>query len=238
MTFQEVKARRVALSNLTVGYNIDTGLMGYHVKSDCDIGFACSEYDRILLIMRDGCYKIINVVDKVFVGHDVIWADKVERKTIFNLIYRDGSKGYSFVKRFKTPKFILGKEYRLFPEHKGSFIQFLQTGENIRVRVTFAPLKRAKTNSQRLYMDQVLIKGATALGKRVSTRVVRQISELVGKVSEFKPEQQEPIAEVVEPQSTAPTPANGSPETAKQKSKDMTQLALFDPEKKDDAKDS
>jgi topoisomerase-4 subunit A len=237
MTFKEVNARRVALSNLTVGYNVDTGLMGHQVKSDCDMSFACSEYDRILLIMRDGGYKIINVVDKVFVGHDVLWADKVERKTIFNLIYRDGKKGYSFVKRFTTPKFILGKEYRLFPEHKGSFIQFLQTGENVRVRVTFAPLKRAKTNSQRLYMDEVLIKGATALGKRVATRVVRQVSELVGKVSEMKPEQTEPTAEAA-PQATEPVRENVSPEEAKQKAKDMTQLGLFGSEKKDDSKES
>jgi len=233
MTFQGVKARKVALSNLTIGYNVDTGLLGHHVKTDCDISFACSEYDRILLITRAGRYKVINVVDKVFVGHDVIWADKVQRQTVFNIIYRDGSKGYSYVKRFYTPKFILGKEYHLFPEHKSSFIQFLNTGENVRVRVTFAPLNRAKTNSQRLYMDQVLIKGATALGKRVSTRVVRQISELVGKVSELKPEQQEPIAEAVEPQSTEPVPDSGTQETAKQKSKDMKQLGLFDPGKKD-----
>jgi topoisomerase-4 subunit A len=236
MTFKEVKARRVALSNLTVGYNVDTGLMGHHVKSDCDMSFACSEYDRILLIMRDGGYKIINVVDKVFVGNEVIWADKVERKTVFNLIYRDGKKGYSFVKRFKTPKFIIGKEYRLFPEHKGSFIQFLQTGENVRVRVTFAPLKRAKTNSQRIYMEEVLIKGATALGKRVATRVVRQVSELVGKVSELKPEQQEPAAVPATAQEPEPVANNENLDEDGRKAKDMTQLGLFGSEKKDDSK--
>jgi topoisomerase-4 subunit A len=201
------------------------------------MSFACSEYDRILLIMRDGLYKIINVVDKVFVGNDVIWADKVERQTVFNLIYRDGGKGYSFVKRFKTPKFILGKEYRLFPEHKGSFIQFLQTGENVRVRVTFAPLKRAKTNSQRIYMDEVLIKGATALGKRVATRVVRQVSELVGKVSELKPEQSEPATTPAETQVLEALFNKESPEEARQKAKDMTQLGLFGLENKDDTKD-
>ena len=161
VTFKEVQARKVALSNLTVGYNVDSGMLGYHVKTDCDISFACSEYDRILLIRRDGRYKVINVVDKVFVGHDLVWVNKVESETVFNLIYREGHKGYSYVKRFHTPKFIIGKEYRLFPEQRNSFIQFLNTGEEVRVRVTFAPLKRAKSNSQRLYMDQVLIKGAT-----------------------------------------------------------------------------
>jgi hypothetical protein len=137
------------------------------------------------------------------------------------------------VKRFYTPKFIIAKEYRLFPEHKNSFIQFLNTGEEVRVRVTFAPLKRAKSNSQRLYMDQVLIKGATALGKRVSTRVVRQVSELVGKVSELKPEHREQGGEVAGPDGADPAHEATTPEATRSHAKNMTQLGLFDPEKKD-----
>jgi hypothetical protein len=88
----------------------------------------------------------------------------------------------SYIKRFHTPKFILDKEYRLFKFHKKSWIQFLQTGEGARVRVDFVPLARAKTNSIRLHMDEYLIKGAGAKGKRLSTRNVRRISELSSKV--------------------------------------------------------
>jgi len=186
--FQEVEARKVALLNLTVGYHAESGLLGHQVKSDCDISFACSEYDKILLFFRDGRYKVINVTDKVFVGHDLIWVDKVRDKIIFNLIYRDGRHNFSYAKRFYTPKFILAKEYRLFPEHRNSFIQLLKTGEEIRARVDFVQQKRAKTNSQRVYLDDFLIKGANAIGKRISTRVVRRVTELTGKVSEGKKE--------------------------------------------------
>jgi topoisomerase-4 subunit A len=231
MTFKEVQARKVALSNLTVGYNVDSGLLGHQVKTDCDISFACSEYDRILLVCRDGRYKVINVADKVFVGQDLVWVNKVESQTVFNLIYRDGRQGCSYVKRFYTPKFILAKEYRLFPEHKNSFIQFINIGEEVRVRVTFAPLKRAKSNSQRLYMDQVLIKGPNALGKRISTRVVRQISELVGKVSEMKSEHQEEVGGGEGHNGADAVPNEVTPMSMR--SQDMTQLDLFDPEKKD-----
>ena len=183
-TFTEVNARKVAISNLTVGYNRETGLLGYQVKTDCDMTVPCSEYDKILLIYKDGRYKAIKVPDKVFVDHDIYWVGKVERKEIFNLLYREGSKNLTYVKRFKTPKFILDKEYRLFPANKKSWIQLLQTGEGVRARIDFVPTKRSKINSQRLEFDEYLIKGAGAIGKRLSPRTVRRISELTAKIAD------------------------------------------------------
>ncbi len=183
-TFTEVKARKVALSNLTVGYNRETGLLGYQVKTECDMTISCSEYDKILLIHKDGRYKAVKVPDKIFVDHDIYWAGKVESRTIFNLLYREGSSSLTYVKRFTTPKFILDKEYHLFPPHKKSWIQFLQTGEGVRVRVDFVATKRTKINSQRLEFDEYLIKGESAIGKRLSPRNVRRISELTVKQSE------------------------------------------------------
>ena len=186
-TFTEVKARKVALSNLTAGYHRETGLFGHQVKTDCEMDVSCSEFDKILLIYKDGRFKAIKVPDKIFVDHDLLWVGKVSGKSIFNLIYRDGPHNVSYVKRFGTPKFIMDKEYRLFKAHKKSWIQFLQTGEGVRVRVDFAPLARAKSNSLRLHLDEYFIKGAGAKGKRLSTRHVRRISELSSKVVESGP---------------------------------------------------
>lgn len=183
-TFTEVVARKVALCNLTVGYDQENGMLGHLVKPVADFAVPCSEYDKLLLIFKGGSYKVINVPEKVFVGHDLSWVGTIEENTIFNLIYRDGHSNLSCVKRFYSPKFILGKEYRLFPEHKNSRIQFLQVGEGVRVRVDMVPTARAKTNSIRIYMDEYLIKGAAALGKRISSRVVRRVTELTVKVSE------------------------------------------------------
>ena len=185
-TFTEVKARKVALSNLTVGYHRETGLFGYHVKTDCDMTVSCSEYDKILLIYRDGRYKGIKASEKIFIDHDIYWIGKVTGKTIFNLLYREGSKNLTYIKRFKTPKFILDKEYHLFPAHKKSWIQLLQTGEGVRARIDFVPTKRSKINSQRLEFDEYLIKGGGALGKRLSTRTVKRISELTAKIAEHQ----------------------------------------------------
>jgi len=186
MTFKEVNARKVALSNLTVGYNLESGLLGHQVKTDCDIGIPASELDRILLIYKDGHYKVINVPDKIFVGQDLFWAGKVASREIFNVIYREGELGLSYVKRFKTPKFILNKEYHLFPKHKHkkSWIQFLQTGDGVRVRIDYVPQARAKTNSVRLHMEDYLIKGTAASGKRLSSRTVRRITGLIAKLDQ------------------------------------------------------
>ena len=242
-TFTEVKARKVALSNLTVGYSRETGLMGFQVKSDCDMTFSCSEYDKILLIYKDGRYRAIKVPDKIFVDHDIFWAGIVKGKTIYNVLYREGSKSQTYVKRFMTPKFILDKEYRLFPAHKKSWIQFLQTGEGVRVRIDFIPTKRSKTNSERLEFDDYLIKGAAAIGKRLSPRTVRRISELTVKLSDQQDDPEEVKTEANsgenKPQAhqsdeAAPQRENDNsapPETIEKKTK--SQLGLFDIKKKD-----
>jgi topoisomerase-4 subunit A len=177
-TFGEVEVRKVALSNLTMGYDRETGFVGHQVKAKPEDSFPCSEYDKLLLIYQNGMYKVINVTDKLFVGHDVLWFSKVEEKRVFNILYREGSQNFCYVKRFQSPKFILEKEYHLFPEHKNSGILFLSTGDGGRVRVHLAPSKRARHNYVDCSFSEVLIKGASALGKRVSDRPVRRIAEL------------------------------------------------------------
>ncbi len=177
-TFSEVEVRKVAISNLTLGYDRVSGFLGYQVKAEAEDSFPCSEYDKLLLIEKNGMYRVINVADKLFVGHDLMWVGKVEEKIVFSVMYRDGKQNLGYIKRFKTPKFILDKEYRLFPEHKRSEILYLSTGEGGRLRIHFAPNKRARRNYDDFSFAEFLVKGASALGRRVSTRTVRRVAEL------------------------------------------------------------
>jgi len=180
-TFSEVEVRKVAISNLTCGYDRHSGFPGYQVKAEAENSFACSEYDRIILILRDGSYKIISGGDKIFVGTELIYWGKVVNDLIFNVIYRDGNKNFSYIKRFVMPKFILDKEYRLFPENKKSRIQYLSIGEEARARAYFVPAKRAKINSVEVIFNEFLIKGVIARGKRIGTRTLRRIVPLADK---------------------------------------------------------
>ncbi|MDH3394002.1 MAG: DNA topoisomerase IV subunit A, partial [Desulfobulbaceae bacterium] len=177
----EVEVRKVALSNLTFGYDPESGFLGTQTKGEGEFSFACSEYDKILLIFKNGLYKVISVTDKLFVGHDVIWCGKAGGKIVFNIIYKDGEQNLSFVKRFKSPKFILEKEYRLFEEHKKSEIQYLSTKDEGAIRINFVPNKRARSNSTEFAFNEFLIKGVGAIGKRISNRTVRRITEIAAK---------------------------------------------------------
>ncbi len=189
--FDEVDARAAALSNLHLCYHRDSGFLGYKVKKENpkkDLDLHCSEYDRILLIYKDGRYKVIPVADKLFVGSDLLWMGVVRKNQVFNVIYRFGAENMSYVKRFRTPKYIINREYRLFPEHKRSLIQFLAVGETgIRARVSLVPSSRARYNAIEIEMDDYLIKGPGAKGRRVSNRVVRRVSNITGKPATVRP---------------------------------------------------
>lgn len=192
--FDQVDAREAAISNLLVVYDRASGFLGHKVSSSqAEIEVPCSDLDRILLIFRDGLYKVIPVPDKLFIGSELLWAGAVRKNLVFNLIYRAGAINLSYIKRFRMPSFILNKEYRLFEEHKRSVIQMLAVGESgIRARVSLAPSARARSNTLELDFDDCLIKGEAAQGKRVSERAVRKVADITG-----QPKQELPAAPVL-----------------------------------------
>ncbi len=190
--FEEVSARSAALANLVVGYQRGTGFLGHNIKAEDekqDFTLNCSEYDRLLLIFSDGIYKVIPVTDKLFVGHELAWIGVVEDGLIFNVLYRDGQENLTYAKRFTTPKFILEKEYRLFPEDKRSRILLLLMGEGTSAHVSLAPSPRAKSNILEVYFDEYLLKNPSAKGKRISPRGVRRVTDSTGKAA-AKPQKQ------------------------------------------------
>jgi len=193
--FDQVDARAAAFSNLQVGYHRESGYLGHKVKAEDDKKdqqINCSELDRLLLIFSNGLYKVINVPEKLFVGEELEWMGVVRNDQVFNMVYRNGGENRSYAKRFRTPKFILNREYRLFPEHKRSVIQFLEIGvKEVRARASLVPSARARYNSIDLEMDDFLIKAPGAIGKRVSNRVVRRVTSQTGKPR--TPEESPPV---------------------------------------------
>ena len=182
--FDEVDARAAATANLTVGFHRETGFIGHKIKAEDsakDTELNCSEYDRLLLIFKDGLYKVVPVPEKLFVGQDLYYMGVVKNDLVFNLIYRHGAENLAYVKRFTTPKFILNRDYRLFDEHKRSAILLLIIGKSgIRARVSLAPSSRAKYNAVEVEFDDCLIKGVAAKGKRVASRTVRRVTDITG----------------------------------------------------------
>jgi topoisomerase IV subunit A len=155
------------------------------------------------LIFKNGVYKVIPVPDKLFVGEDLEYCGVLEEEMIFNVVYREGSENQAYVKRFSTPKFILDKEYRLFPEHPRSRILLLLTGEGQHARVSFVPSRRAKTNVIDISFDDYLIKGSAAIGKRVSTRVARRVVDTTERTATKEPHNLE-LPGIIEATDTVP----------------------------------
>ena len=182
--FDAADARSAAISDLHVIYHQESGFIGHKIKTESqthDLELFCSEYDRLLLIFKDGLYKVVPVPDKLFVGPDLYWMGVVRGDLVFNLIYRHGPENLAYGKRFATPKFILNREYRLFEADKRSTILLLLLGkEGLRVRVSLAPSARAKQNAVEIDLDDFLIKGASAKGKRIANRTVRRVSDITG----------------------------------------------------------
>lgn len=181
-SFSEVSYRKAALSNLSVVYNRESGFLGTQIKEDGkkDLQLLCSEYDKLFLIFADGSYKFIPVPEKIYIGNELKWFGLVSKKEIFNLVYREGSENLVYIKRFKTPSFILEKEYRLFPKHKRSKILLLDFGEEKYAKINLMPSARARSNNFEICFDDYLIKNPAAKGKRVSARVVRRVSSSDG----------------------------------------------------------
>ena len=180
--FDEVDARAAALSNLHVGYHRESGFLGHKVKIENaknDLELHCSEYDRLLLIFRDGRFKVVPVPDKLFVGPDIYWLGLVQNDLVFNLVYRHGPENLAYVKRFAMPKFILNRDYHLFEEDKRSSILLLLVGRaGLRIRASLMPSPRAKYNAVEIDLDDHLIKGTSARGRRISSRAVRRVTDI------------------------------------------------------------
>jgi topoisomerase IV subunit A len=219
--FEEVSARSVAMANLVIGYQRGSGFLGHTIKAEDDkhdLSLSCSEYDRLLLIYNDGMYKVIPVVDKLFVGHELAWIGVVEDGLIFNILYRDGQENLIYAKRFTTPKFILEKEYRLFPEDKRSKILLLLMGEGASAHVSLAPSARAKSNVMEVYFDEYLLKNPNAKGKRIASRVVRKVVDSTGKAAPRPVRQNMTLLDLVTPakESAVPGEKEGDEDEGKQ----------------------
>ncbi|MGA1875613.1 MAG: DNA topoisomerase IV subunit A [bacterium] len=171
-SFGVIDTKKVALANIKVRYDKEKGYIGTEVN-DGEI-ITVSDYDRILYIRRDGVYMVTAIPKKKFIGENLLYANKFDKDTLFNVIYKDGISGLSYCKRFRIEKFILDKEYRLV-EARGK-IQAFSTGEHFRVKVKYKSKKRIKITSEVLDLSNQLVKGIASRGNRVSTKEIAHVS--------------------------------------------------------------
>ena len=178
--FDTIEATKVVEANQKLYINRQDGFIGTGLKKD-EFVCNCSDIDDIILFYKDGKFKVVRVADKLFVGKNVIWLGvfkKNDQRTIYNAVYRDGRKGYYYIKRFNVSAITRDREYDLTAGTEGSRVCYFTAnpnGEAEIIKVTLDPAPKLK----RIFFDkdfsEVLIKGRSAKGNLLTKYQVHRI---------------------------------------------------------------
>jgi topoisomerase-4 subunit A len=180
-TFDKVEAAQVALANVKLYVNRVDGFIGSGLKKDefvCD----CSDIDEIIVFRADGRCLITKVQDKVFVGKEVIHVavfKKNDERTVYNMIYKDGESGVSFIKRFSVVGVTRDKEYDLTKGTKGTRVLYFTANPNGEAEVVNIQLK-PQSRLKKVQFDEdfaaLAIKGRSSIGNVVTKYPVKKIA--------------------------------------------------------------
>lgn len=182
-TFDKVEAAQVALANIKLYVNKADGFIGSGLKKDDSVEYVgdCSDIDEIIVFRGDGRCMITKVQDKVFVGKDIIHVavfKKNDERTVYNMIYKDGESGISYIKRFSVVGVTRDKEYDLTKGTKGSKTLYFTANPNGEAEVVNVALK-PHAKLKKLQFDEdfasIAIKGRGSMGNIITKYPVKKI---------------------------------------------------------------
>ena len=179
-SFDNIEATKVALRNTKLYVNREEGFVGTGLKKD-EYVTDCSDIDDVIVFLRDGNMMICKVDEKKFVGKDIIHIaifDKSDKRTIYNMIYRDGKSGPTYIKRFNVSGVTRDKLYDLTNETKGSQILYFTCNPNGEAEV-ITVLLRQVGSIKKLKFDidfaKIAIKGRASKGNLVTKYPIKKI---------------------------------------------------------------
>ncbi|MDE7374247.1 MAG: DNA gyrase/topoisomerase IV subunit A, partial [Odoribacter sp.] len=179
--FENIEAAKVVIANEKLYINREEGFIGTALKKDeyiCD----CSDMDEVIIFKKDGTYYVTKVADKIFVGKEVLYVNvfkKNDKRTIYNVVYRDGKYGTSFVKRFNVTGVTRDKVYNLTKGTAGSKVLHFSANPNGEAEVIKVCLK-PKPNLKKLVFEydfaDLAIKGRDSMGNTLSKSDIHKIN--------------------------------------------------------------
>ena len=178
--FDDIEATKVVLRNTKLYVNREEGFVGTSLKKD-EYVTDCSDIDDVIVFLRDGSMMVTKVDAKTFVGKDIIHIaifDKGDKRTIYNVIYRDGKSGPSYIKRFNVSGVTRDKLYDLTNGTKGSQILYFTCNPNGEAEV-ITVLLRQIGSIKKLKFDidfaSMAIKGRSSKGNLASKHPIKKI---------------------------------------------------------------
>ncbi|MCA0132672.1 DNA gyrase/topoisomerase IV subunit A [Winogradskyella alexanderae] len=190
--FDDVDAAKVVIRNTKLYVNREEGFIGTSLRRDeyvCD----CSDIDDIIVFTKDGKMMVTKVDSKTFVGKNIIHVavfKKKDKRTIYNMIYRDGKAGPSYVKRFAVTSITRDREYDLTNGNKNSIVWYFSANPNGEAEVVTVMLRQVgsiKKLKWDLDFADILIKGRASKGNLVTKYSVKRIELKEKGVSTLKP---------------------------------------------------
>ena len=179
--FDVIVATKVAEANEKLYINREEGFIGTGLKKD-EFVCNCSDIDDVIIFYKDGKYKIVRISDKLFVGKNILYVNifkKNDKRTIYNVIYRDGKDGAYFIKRFNVTSMIRDREYDVTQGNPGSKIMYFTAnpnGEAEVVKVALRPNPRIKKLILERDFSEISIKGRQSMGNLLTRLEVHKIT--------------------------------------------------------------
>ncbi len=191
-TFDDVDATKVVIRNTKLYVNREEGFIGTSLRRDEYVG-DCSDIDDIIVFTKQGKMMVTKVGTKTFIGKDIIHVavfKKKDKRTIYNMIYKDGSKGPSYIKRFAVTSVTRDREYDLTNGNKSSNVLYFSANPNGEAEIISINLRQSGS-VKKLKWDidfaDILIKGRVSKGNLVTKYSIKRIELKEKGVSTLKP---------------------------------------------------
>jgi topoisomerase-4 subunit A len=190
--FDDIEATKVVIRNTKLYVNREEGFVGTSLRRD-EYVTDCSDIDDIIVFTKSGQMMVTKVDSKTFVGKNIIHVavfKKKDKRTTYNMIYKDGRGGASYVKRFNVTSITRDKTYDLTAGKSGSDVLYFTANPNGEAEVVTVNL-RQKGGIKKLKWDldfaDVLIKGRGSKGNIVTKYSVKRIELKEKGLSTLKP---------------------------------------------------
>lgn len=173
-SFKKIDAREAAVRNLRLRYDEESGYLGYGISGG-KVVFEVSEFDRVLVVRRNGVYSVVNVPEKLFVDKGLLYcgiADKeILAKKVFSVLYRDTKTGHGHIKRVRIGTWVVEKAYELVPA--GAQLLKLTTREDAVIHAEYEPAPRLKVLEEKFPLKKFAVKGLKTAGVRLSAKKIK-----------------------------------------------------------------
>ena len=161
----------MAFKAFKVAYDRESGYVGYKVSGD-EYKIDCTKFDKLVMVFKDGHYKVIELPEKLFVGPDVIYCAVPDRDRVMTMAY--STRDAAYLKRFTFGGTILDKEYFCTPPK--SKVLYIEEGTPAQLFIRFKPAPYQKVNQQTCNPAEVEVKGPKTLGRQISIKEVGAVA--------------------------------------------------------------